>query len=91
MVKERDVVRNKGGLDRETNLNRIAEQNLATLLDREIGMGWRRYRELDPHIADAIQAPLSPSIDAVSFVDPGLNPAPVRDDFDRSPSFDISF
>jgi hypothetical protein len=47
MVKERDVVRNKGGLERDTNLNRIAEDNLASLLDRAIGLEWRLTREQD--------------------------------------------
>lgn len=50
MVKERDVVRNKGGLDRDTNLNRIAEQNWATILDRELGLEWRLGRELERHL-----------------------------------------
>jgi hypothetical protein len=46
MVKERDVVRNKGGLERETNLNRIAEQNWADLLDRTIGHEWKAIRQI---------------------------------------------
>ena len=50
MVKERDVVRNKGGIDRDTNLNRIVEQNWAAILDREIGFEWRQNRELDKHL-----------------------------------------
>ena len=50
LVKERDVVRNKGGLDRETNLNRIVEQNWAAILDRELGRDWRLDRELGPHL-----------------------------------------
>ena len=50
MVKERDVVRNKGGLDRETNLNRIVEENWAAILDREIGLEWRVGRELEGHL-----------------------------------------
>jgi hypothetical protein len=50
MVKERDVVRNKGGLGRETNLNRIVEQNWAAILDREVGFEWRLDRELDKHL-----------------------------------------
>ncbi len=45
MVKERDVVRNKGGMERETNLNHIAEQNWGDLLDRTIGLEWRLTRE----------------------------------------------
>lgn len=51
LVKERDVVRNKGGLDRETNLNRIAEQNWATILDRELGLEWRIGRDLERHLS----------------------------------------
>ena len=50
MVKERDVVRNRGGIDRDTNLNRIVEQNWAAILDREIGLDWRQDRELDKHL-----------------------------------------
>src|SRR5262249_22644178 len=45
MVKERDVVRNKGGMERDTNLNRIAEQNWPELLDRTIGPDWQLTRE----------------------------------------------
>lgn len=45
MVKERDVVRNKGGLDRPTNLNHIVEQNWGELLDRTVGLDWRMERE----------------------------------------------
>jgi hypothetical protein len=45
MVKERDVVRNKGGLERDTNLNRIAEENWGELLDRNIGHEWRLTRD----------------------------------------------
>lgn len=58
MVKERDVVRNKSGLDRTTNLNRIVEQNWAAILDREIGLEWRRERELDKHLQLPIEAPM---------------------------------
>jgi len=51
MVKERDVVRNKGGLDRETNLNRIVEENWAAILDREIGLEWRIGRDLERYLS----------------------------------------
>ncbi len=46
MVKERDVVRNKGGLERPTNLNHIVEQNWDGLLDRTLGREWQRTRKL---------------------------------------------
>lgn len=59
MVKERDVVRNKGGLDRETNLNRIVEQNWAAILDREIGLDWRIGRDLDRHLSTEKQPSLN--------------------------------
>lgn len=64
MVKERDVVRNKGGLARETNLNHFVEQNWGTLLDRTIGPSWRLARErLNEQL---ISASLPPSVEAES-------------------------
>ncbi len=75
MVKERDVVRNKGGMERETNLNRIAEQNWGELLDRTIGLEWRLTREpeisLDTapslemahnRVSEDIQPPVEPEL-----------------------------
>ncbi len=94
MVKERDVVRNKGGLDRDTNLNRIAEQNWAAILDREIGLEWRLGRDLERHLMNgeiagqAIELPLNaplvaPALASENLDLPALEPA--------SPSFDIGF
>ncbi|MHB8629276.1 MAG: hypothetical protein ACYDBJ_24750 [Aggregatilineales bacterium] len=60
LVKERDVVRNKGGLDRDTNLNRIVEQNWAAILDREIGLGWRREREMGKHLQPSPELSIDP-------------------------------
>jgi hypothetical protein len=94
MVKERDVVRNKAGLDRETNLNRIAEQNWAGILDRKIGLEWRVGRDLERHLMNgeiagqAIDIALNgtqvePTLASENLVLPAPEPA--------SPSFDIGF
>jgi len=105
MVKERDVVRNKGGLERETNLNRIAEQSLASILDREIGLEWRIGRELERHIDNGLaisirqeQAPETlpeptlelPKIDMALMVPPPREREVTRKQRDRSIGFDIS-
>jgi hypothetical protein len=64
MVKERDVVRNKGGMDRDTNLNRIAEQNWSDLLDRTIGHDWRltRERDIEPEGQPEVQSEPEPEV-----------------------------
>jgi len=59
-VKEREVVRNKGGLERPTNLNHIAEATWSALLDREIGPEWRLTRKVEPEPKTSID--LTPEI-----------------------------
>jgi len=94
MVKERDVVRNKGGLDRDTNLNRIAEQNWAEILDRELGLEWRLRRELERHLMNgeiagqAIELPLSLPL-AEPVLTPEILDLPAPET--SAPSFDIGF
>ncbi len=64
MVKERDVVRNKGGMERDTNLNRIVEQNWSELLDRSIGNEWRLTREqaMEPEPQPVVELAPEPEV-----------------------------
>jgi len=102
MVKERDVVRNKGGLDRETNLNRIVEQNWAAILDREVGFEWRLDGELDKHLQAQNEDTTAPTIvttsiqisdDPLSLSDLSFDDFELEIEPDLSPrrSFDIGF
>ncbi len=92
MVKERDVVRNKGGMERDTNLNHIAEQNLSDLLDQTLGHGWRLAREQTARMSgpvmamsDALPSPdpaLDSSIGPLSLDDGDALERPIPFDFD---------
>ncbi len=94
MVKERDVVRNKGGLDRDTNLNRIAEQNWAGILDRELGLEWRFGRELERHLK---HGEIAEQVVNIALNGTPVEPALASENLDlpspetSSPSFDIGF
>ncbi len=92
MVKERDVVRNKGRLDRETNLNRIAEQAWAAILDREIGLDWRIGRDLDRHIATEKQPTLTyPVLDKAIEIDLSATPLPILPTIESETLFPILY
>ncbi len=47
MTHRGQVCTDRGGLNREDNLHRIARQEFELILDRTIGQAWRRTREVE--------------------------------------------